>query len=140
MKLVFLDGSEQSRSSTQPHDQIRAHLLPVSPRNGLGRAAGAPKAYYKAYRKTTKYYYGNEHGDRAWGSVSKELFFIAHEDDQRVKKGMRITRRGPLTPTGRLNLHAPPRGLLAMPVAGAIPHYDMSSLSRSLDRAHTSSS
>jgi len=60
--LLFLDGS----SSPGPVCNLtikseRAHLLPVRPRNGLGRAAGAPKAY----RKTTKYYYGNEHGDRA---------------------------------------------------------------------------
>ena len=50
--LVFLDGSEQSRSGTQPHDQIRAHLLPVSPSNGLppvrhvpGRAERAVGAF-----------------------------------------------------------------------------------------------
>ena len=71
--LVFLDGSEQSRSGTQPHDQIRADLLPVSPRNGLGRAAGAPKAY----RKTTTYYYGNEHGDHARSTLEISTLGLA---------------------------------------------------------------
>ena len=40
--VAFLDGSEQYRSGTQPHDQTRAHLLPVSPCSGLPRVTHVP--------------------------------------------------------------------------------------------------